>query len=137
MPESVTVGQARTLLLLAVVAVSLFAVLEIYSASGRQAQADQYGVAATLEQLAPALARLPADATRVVYLSDDPESLGFLSAQYAVAPRLLVSADHAAGVEWAIGRFGPAADAAALGAKAGFQVVEAPGSGVVLFRRAR
>jgi hypothetical protein len=106
----------------------------------QKANRDAYGVAAQVERFRPAAEVLP-PASAIGYLSDIPtaETAGraaFLSAQYALAPRLLVAVDSAPLPERAIGNFSKPVDYAAGGRMFGFAVERDMGNGVVLYKRA-
>jgi len=141
--DTVTMSAGRVFLVLAVACLAVYSSLSSYGISSaiRQQSTDKYGVEAQLQRLAPAAAKLPAGVA-VGYLSDvapssDPGTAAFLASQYALAPHLLVWASPAAPVEWAVGNFSKPADYAAVGAQAGFGVVEDFGLGVLLYRRSR
>ena len=84
------------------------------------------------------MAQIPADA-RLGYITDLQISDGsysaiFIAAQYALAPRQLVTSD-ANPPDWALGNFTKQVDYAAAGASKGYAVTADFGGGVVLYRR--
>ncbi len=125
--------------LLAVLTVA--ASFDFYGASSRyqQSSTDPYRIAEQIERFRPAIGILP-PASVVGYLSDLPVSgmdgrAAFLSAQYALAPRLLVEARSSPQPRLAIGNFSRPQDFAAAGRPLGLEVDRDLGNGVVLFRR--
>jgi hypothetical protein len=127
---------------LAVVGLGLAASWESYetSADQRRESTDPYAVGLTLQRFAAANRQLPAGET-TAYLSDLPltdqaGTLAFLTAQYALSPRLLVPTGQKPAAHWAVGNFSRPTDFAAAGARAGFHMVADTGNGVILFQRA-
>jgi hypothetical protein len=122
--------------------VCLFSILDSMSESsqGRGDKRDGYGAGRTIERMAEAQGLLPPGA-RVLYLSDvgrdnDAGTLAFLTAQHALAPRLLVPPDKAKEADWAIGNFAsPRADFRSYGEAQGFEIVRNCGGGVVVYRK--
>lgn len=120
---------------------ALWAALDSYDVSRRLSQEhpDPYGAASAHARMAPALALLP-PAGEVAYLSDlgfdsAAGTAAFLTAQNALAPRLLVKSDTKPGPGWAIGNFSTPRDFAAYGRERGFEVLRDTGHGVVVYRR--
>jgi hypothetical protein len=100
-----------------------------------QLQQDPWSVDAAVQRFQVAATHLPPSGS-VGYLSDlAVNSAAFLTAQYALAPRLLIPAGHA-NPEQAIGNFSKPSDYAGIGAKAGYKVEADLGNGVVLYRKA-
>lgn len=101
---------------------------------------DPYGVAAAIRRFDQVLPLIPPN-ERVGYISNltsNPNlgTMTFLSAQYAMAPHLLIPAEGSqAPVEWAVGNFSDPLDYAAIGASHGYTLVRDFGRGLVLFRR--
>jgi len=100
---------------------------------------DAYGGGAAQVRFAPLIARVPENA-ELGYITDlDPSqpayAPAFLAAQYAVAPRLLVTIDAKTRPEWAAGNFSKPQDFAQAGAARGYEIEADLGNGVVLFRR--
>ena len=125
--------------LLGVLAVA--ASFDYYGASARyqQSNTDPYRIAEQLERFRPAIGILPPSSV-VGYLSDLPVSgmdgrAAFLSAQYTLAPRLLVEAGAGPPPRLAIGNFSHPQDFAAAGRPLGLHVDRDLGNGVVLFSR--
>jgi hypothetical protein len=140
---SVAMSAGRAFLVLAAAGLALYSSLSSYAVSSVLAQQtrDQYQVETMVQRLAPAARKLPA-AVAVGYITDvslstDSGRVVFLTAQYALAPHLLVWVGPTARVEWAVGNFSKPADYAAAGARAGFSVIEDLGAGVLLYRRSK
>jgi hypothetical protein len=120
----------------------LFSMLEAMSNSSqmRGDGRDGYGAGRTIERMAEAQGLLPPSA-RVMYLSDiglndTGGTLAFLTAQYALAPRILVLPANANEVEWAIGNFASRrADPRSYGEALGFEMVRDYGKGVTVYRK--
>ena len=101
-----------------------------------QLQQDPWSVDAAVQRFQPAAARLPATGA-IGYISDlAVNSAAFLTAQYALAPRLLVPVGNAE-PEQAIGNFSKPSDYAGIGAKAGYRVEADLGNGVILYRKTK
>lgn len=139
--ETTAMSAGRAFLVLAAACLAVYASLSSYAVSSalRRQTADQYQVEAMVQRLAPAARKLPA-AVAVGYITDVPLSADsgtavFLTAQYALAPHVLVA--PTAQAEWAVGNFSKPGDYAAVGAQAGFRVVEDLGAGVLLYRRSK
>ncbi len=120
---------------------TVFAALDSYQVAARNADKfpDPYGVSAALLRFAPLCERVPANAT-LAYITDlnvqdGPYGAAWMAAQYAVAPRLLVTAQNGNGPEWAVGNFSRPLDYAKAGRPLGYEVAADLGNGVVLFRR--
>jgi hypothetical protein len=118
-------------------ALNSFQVSQDYSAQ----YPDAYGGARAEIRFAPLAARTPSGA-QLGYITDlDPSqpayAAAFLAAQYALAPRLLVTLTPTAGdrPEWAAGNFTRPQDYAAAGAPLGYEAAADLGQGVVLFHR--
>jgi hypothetical protein len=131
----VTVG------VLAVGVLGAFGALNSYQVSSNYAEKfpDAYGGGVAQVRFAPLLERVPA-AAELGYLTDlEPAQMAygpaFLAAQYAVAPRLLVTVDAGTRPEVAVGNFTRPMDFAAAGAAQGYAMVADLGNGVVLFHR--
>jgi hypothetical protein len=122
---------------------AVFAALNSFQVSqGYSAQyPDTYGGARAEVRFAPLAARTPSGA-QLGYITDlDPSqpayAAAFLAAQYALAPRLLVTLTSATGSrpEWAAGNFTKPQDYAAAGSSLGYEAAADLGNGVVLFHR--
>src|ERR1700722_11482602 len=99
-----------------------------------QLQPDPWSVEAAVQRFAGASAQLPPHEA-LGYISDlGGNGPAFLTAQYALAPRLLVPVGRQ-DPEQAIGNFSKPSDYAGIGARAGYGVVADLGSGVVLYRK--
>ena len=127
---------------MAVVLVAAAAVLASFSSLqlASATQADPWNIQSAVERFQGAASRLPAEED-LGYISDLPVqdsngTLVFLSAQYALAPRLLTPIEDNAPGE-AIGNFSKRQDYAAAGAKAGYRVEADLGNGVILYRKAK
>lgn len=126
---------------LAVGVLGAFGALNSYQVSSNYAEKfpDAYGGGVAQVRFAPLLERVPASA-ELGYITDlDPSQRAyesaFLAAQYAVAPRVLVTTQGAAWPEFAVGNFSRPQDFAAAGAARGYAMTADLGNGVVLFRR--
>lgn len=100
---------------------------------------DAYGGERAQVRFAPLIAQVPPKAV-LGYLtdlagSDKRAEPAFLSAQYALAPRVIVSLNGQAQPEWAVGNFSKPVDFAAAGSARGYAMVSDLGNGVVLYRR--
>ena len=100
---------------------------------------DMYGARKAHLRFAPALPVLP-PAGRITYLSDlkfddGSGTAAFLTAQNALAPRLLVMPGARAQTEYAIGQFSRELDYAEFGSRHGFTFQKNLGNGVALYRR--
>jgi hypothetical protein len=100
---------------------------------------DMYGARKAHLRFAPALPLLP-PAGRVTYISDlkfddGSGTAAFLTAQNALAPRLLVMPGAQAQTEYAIGQFSQQLDYAEFGSRHGFAFQRDLGNGVALYRR--
>lgn len=116
---------------------AIVAALNSYQTSSAYARQfpDAYGVARAEARFAPVLARIPANA-RLGYVTDLDRShkafaSSILAAQYALAPRLLVTTP----AEWAVGNFAQPGDFQAAGARAGYDLDTDFGNGIVLYRK--
>lgn len=125
----------------ALVGMALVAALSLAAAFGAwsTAPADRYALELTRARFASIESRIPAGAT-LRYLSDLPVTDGagqiaLLTAQYVLAPHLLLTADQGGKPAFAVGNFSRPADYAALGATAGYRMTEDLGAGVILYRR--
>lgn len=99
---------------------------------------DQFLVAAQAPVYTSLSALIPPNA-EVGYLTDAQpgtaaDSQLFLSAQYLLAPRLLINSPER---PWVLGNFGRPADFAAIGLAHGLRLQQDFGDGLVLFRRDR
>jgi hypothetical protein len=123
----------------AVAALALAGALDYYQFLSSYSRSPEGGqVAAQAERFRGVLAALP-PAGAVGYLSDRPpggtERLAtFGIAQYALAPRVLVTLKTGQRLDWVIGDFASQPDAARLAAEYGLSVAADYGNGVVLFR---
>lgn len=123
-----------------VVTLCAAAALESYNVSRQLAASapDTYGIQAAYNRFAPLQEKLPRDRD-IGYITDLEDATQkatlFLSAQYVLAPRLLVAAEEGKPREFAIGNFHKAQDFAAIGRKYGFEMMEHLGNGVVLYRK--
>jgi hypothetical protein len=109
-----------------------------FESAFQQSRPDRYRIAARMPAFEPLLATLPPNA-EAGFITDvrpgsDSEAFLFLSAQYLMAPRLLV---RGASQEWVIGIFTRRTDFAAVGLSRGLQLQHDFGNGLVLFRRGR
>jgi hypothetical protein len=126
--------------LLALIAVAIAAVLASANSFqlSTQLQPDPWSIEPAIQRFAAVAERLPA-AGAVGYISDlplaDRGTAAFLSAQYALPPRLLVPVEQTQ-LPLAIGNFSQPADFAEAGAKDGYRVEADLGNGVVLYRKA-
>lgn len=142
-PETAVKYPARVWLPAALLAALVVAAsFDFYGASSRyqQSNRDPYRIAVQVERFRPAAEVLPPDSV-AGYVSDlsAGETAGksaFLSAQYALAPRLLVEANSTPPPRMAIGNFSRPKDYAAEGRPFDLDVDRDLGNGVVLFRRA-
>lgn len=101
-----------------------------------QLQQDPWSVEAAVQRFQGATMQLPRSG-EVGYISDlAVNSAAFLTAQYALAPRLLIPVDQM-DPEQAVGNFSKPSDYAGIGAKAGYRVEADLGNGVVLYRKAK
>ncbi len=120
---------------------SVWAALDFYGFSKayyRNVQ-DPYLVNEQPERFREAARHLPSDAV-AGYVSDlqfeeTAGSAAFFTAQYALAPRVLVPVAHPAARDWVVGNFSKAQDYAALGQKHQLVMFRDFGRGVVLFRK--
>lgn len=142
MPSQDTGGRtaAITIVCIAVAVLSVFGAMNSYQVSARYAEQypDTYGVNQAKARFAPVIAQIPAGA-QLGYISDlkpnDAQySAIFLAAQYALAPRQLVTGEKNR-PEWAVGNFTKPQDFAAAGAGKGYEMVSDFGGGVVLYKR--
>src|SRR5579883_2165443 len=124
-----------------VAALGVFGAISSYQVSSSYAAQfpDAYGADRGQIRFAPLAGRVPLDA-ELGYVTDLPPSSpaaapAFLSAQYAVAPRVLLALDEGARPEWAVGNFSQPADFAAVGETRGYALVADLGNGVVLYHR--
>lgn len=100
---------------------------------------DMYGARKARLRFAPALPLLP-PAGPVTYFSDlsfddGSGTAAFLTAQNALAPRLLVMPATPPRTEYAIGQFSKQLDYAEFGRRHGFEFQQDLGNGVALYRR--
>jgi hypothetical protein len=116
------------------------AALESYSVARQVAATspDTYGIQPAITRFAALQDKLPRD-QQIGYLTDledaTQKATVLLSAQYALAPRLLIPAAENQPREWAVGNFHKPQDFAAAGARYGYDLVEHAGNGVVLYRK--
>lgn len=132
-PLSVTVGITVAAVVCLWGAVETYAFESAYQEQNR----DPYMISAQFGRVGPVASAAPENAV-LGYISDAQrgsvaDSTLLLSAQYVLAPRLLV---RGAAHEWVLGNFTRPADFAAVGRGHGLSVVQDFGNGVVLFRRA-
>ncbi len=102
----------------------------------QQQHGDPYPVTAQFTRFAAVLSSLPENA-KIGYITDAPpggvaDTGMFLSAQYVLAPRLLIKG---ATQERVLGNFARPADFAAVGRSQGLRLQQDFGEGVVLFRK--
>jgi len=125
-----------------VVALSVSAILSLYGAmqfygeqrQQNQIQPDPYKLIDQERRFAPVREIVPANAL-VGYVSDlatDPTLL--LTAQYALAPRLVVKSPTS---DWVIGNFARPQDFAAYARAHGLTLVKEFPDGVILFRKSK
>jgi len=126
---------------LAVAFLGVAASLTSYEASADQHResTDPYGVGLAIQRFAAVNRQLPIDAPigylSDLALSDQAGTPAFLTAQYALSPRLLAPVEQSPTAQWAVGNFSRPTDYAAAGARVGFAVVQDTGNGVVLYKR--
>ncbi|HZY72036.1 MAG TPA: hypothetical protein VFE22_02895 [Edaphobacter sp.] len=126
----------RCALVLGIASLSVYAAIQSYSMSAamRSHMPDPYGVAVDLQRFALVPSRIPGATEPIQYLSDLPDqALPFLTAQYALAPHLLIR-DGQSSARWAVGNFSQSADVNGIAKRAGFRVVEDLGAGVFVLR---
>ncbi len=127
----------RTIAGLSVSAIlSLYGALEFYGEQREQnrIQPDPYKLIDQERRFAPVREIVPADAL-VGYVSDlGTDSTLLLTAQYALAPRLIVKNPTS---DWVIGNFARRQDFAAFARGHGLILVKEFPDGVILFRRSR
>jgi hypothetical protein len=140
-PTSGSRPGAVSFVCLVVAALSIFTVLDSIQATKTWAQEypDTYGAARGDIRFAPLLARVATDA-KLGYITDlettnEAYSATFLAAQYAIAPRQLLTINPQARPEWALGNFTKPIDFASAGAAQGYDISMDFGNGVILFRR--
>src|ERR1700720_4404779 len=115
-----------TAAVLAVGVLGAFGGLNSYEVSSNYAEKfpDAYGGAVAQVRFAPLLERVPAAAELGYFTDLDPgekaSESAFLAAQYAVAPRVLVTMQSSGRLEWAVGNFSRPQDFAAAGAARGY-----------------
>jgi hypothetical protein len=134
--------QLRVVGVLSVIAVlALWASTDSYAIAHRlsEQRPDPYGAAKAHLRFAPALPLLP-PAGPVAYLSDlkleDNSGIAaYLTAQNALAPRVLVKPGASPGPEYAIGQFSRPLDYGGHAEPHGYRLERDLGNGVVLFRR--
>jgi hypothetical protein len=107
-----------------------------YETAYQRKSPDPYLISAQFQRLHPVRAAVPASAV-MGYLTDAPapsvvESSMFLSAQYVLAPRLLLKG---AAHEWVLGNYTRPADFAEVARSHRLQLEQDFGNGVLLFRR--
>jgi hypothetical protein len=132
---------AVTVVCLAVAIMAVFGAMNSYQVSARYAAQypDAYGAGRAQVRFAPLLERVPKTAV-LGYITDldpssNPYSAAFLAAQYALAPRQLVTLRRGAAPEVAVGNFSKPQDYAAAGVAHGYELTAELGNGVVLYRR--
>jgi hypothetical protein len=92
------------------------------------------------QDLLQPVVQLTPPGTKIGYFNEPPLSevqavSGFLSAQYAVVPRVLVDEKAKPEPEWWIGSFGEKAEFAEVAAKRGLTEVKQLGNGIYLYRK--
>ena len=107
-----------------------------YESDFQRQNSDPYLVSAQFTRFAGVLSSIP-EADEIGYITDTPpgsvaNTAMFLSAQYVLAPRLLI---RGAAHERVLGNFTRPADFAAIGQSQGLRLVQDFGEGVALFRR--
>jgi hypothetical protein len=126
--------------LLAVGVLGAWGAANSYQVSANYAEhfPDIYGGERAQARFAAVAARVPASA-ELGYLTDlkpgEADYAAFLSAQYALAPRILAYLGEQATPEWAVGNFSKPADFSAAGEALGYTMIADLGNGVILFRR--
>jgi hypothetical protein len=130
----------QTRVLAALIIVAIAAVLATANSLqlASQLAPDPYSVEATVERFAVAADRLSPDGP-VGYISDlrgQDSTTAFLSARYALAPRLLTPVAQAQ-PQQAIGNFSRPRNYAEAGLKVGYTLDADLGNGVVLYSKAK
>jgi hypothetical protein len=126
---------------LAVGVLGVFGALSSYEVSRGFSEQfpDAYGGARAELRLAPLVARTAPDAALGYFTDLDPSgtaySAGYLAAQFALAPRLLLIVDTQTRPEWAVGNFAQLRDYSQFGDARGYGLVADLGNGVTLFHR--
>lgn len=110
-----------------------------YATADARANRDRLQVGLQQKRLREPDAELPRDCI-LGYISDLPygeaaDSAIFFGAQYVLAPRLLIRADHPLKPELILGNFSRFVDPSQYAAASHLRVVKAYGPGVVLLRR--
>ena len=141
MPSSSRNTTLITVATLAVAALGAWGALNSYlvSAAYSQQYPDAYGGDRAQVRFAPLTGRIPPSA-ELGYITDlDPSqpayAPAFLAAQYAVAPRGLVTVNAQSRPEFAVGNFSRPSNFAAVGEAHGYSMVQDFGNGVILFHR--
>lgn len=132
MRQAVTIGAATLM--------ALLGAMDVFR--GARLVKDDYQMEARLARYAAVPAALPDNVREVGYLTDAPYGSGtggqllFFTAQYALAPRLVV--DKTDATEWVLGNFKqPPADWARAAAENRLRLERDLGNGVALLRRVR
>jgi len=105
----------------------------------RLLESDTFLLSRRLDLLEPVRGIVPAGAG-IGYLSDRPladieAAARLFSAQYALAPRLVLPWQRLPGARWVVGDFTSQAPIAGMAEKHGLRVVRDLGEGVVLFHK--
>jgi hypothetical protein len=130
-----------TVVLLGAGLLAVYGALNSYQVSAEYAKQfpDAYGGERAQVRFAPLRAKVPADAELGYFTDLDPGQAAynpaFLSAQYAIAPRVLLFVDATTRPQLAVGNFSKPQDYAAAGEARGYEVMADLGNGVVLFQR--
>jgi len=133
---------AVTLVMTAITVLPVAATVSFWQRSNRflQTGADPFRVGVQVERFRPLAAAVPPGSV-LGYVTDLPRSTqagasAFRTAQYALAPRLLVDVQGKQSWDLAVGNFSRPQDYTAAGKPYGLLVVQDFGNGAVLFKRA-
>ena len=133
---------AVTLVMTAITVLPVAATVSFWQRSNRflQAGADPFRVGVQVERFRPLTAAVPPGSV-LGYITDMPRTTqggasAFRTAQYALAPRLLVDVQGKQSWDLAVGNFSRPRDYTAAGKPYGLLVVQDFGNGAVLFKRA-
>lgn len=123
----------------AVALLSLWSILDFYSATEAlsRADADSFRIGQQELRFQQLAAALPPSGV-VGYVTDQKQNREwamFLGAQYILAPRVLVELNKHPNSPWVMGNFARPLDTADFAGKHGLIVVQDFGAGVVLFRK--
>jgi hypothetical protein len=137
-----TVTGARAIVAAAIVsALATGASIEYYGLFEKLASTagDAYRIGSVVERFAE-IPRLTGNAPRIGYFNDrTPGSIAqqaaLTSAQFAIAPQILILDENRKDIEYWVGDFNAARDFAGIGKVQGLELVAELGQGVVLYRR--